>query len=111
MQKTVKTICPYCGVGCGLIAKVQDGRIVEIKGDKEHPSSHGALCNKGALLGEIVHTPNRLTTALSREHRAQEFQPLSLDAALDLVAGRFKEVIRKHGPDAVAFYVSGQLST
>ena len=111
MENTVKTVCPYCGVGCGLVAKVRDGRIVEVKGDKEHPSTHGALCNKGALLGEIVNTPNRLTTALLRDSRTADFEGVPLDAALGRLAAKFKELTRRHGPDTVAFYVSGQLTT
>jgi anaerobic selenocysteine-containing dehydrogenase len=101
MEQVVKTLCPYCGVGCGLVAKVRDGRIAEVRGDKDHPSSLGALCNKGATLGEIVATPNRLT----RAHVHGE--PTSLDEALQFLAGRFKAL----GRDAVGFYISGQLTT
>src|SRR5438477_235373 len=54
MDSVVKTVCPYCGVGCGLVAKVRDGRIVEVRGDKEHPSTRGGICNKGAQAGQIV---------------------------------------------------------
>ncbi|MBI2929790.1 MAG: nitrate reductase [Verrucomicrobia bacterium] len=111
MDRNVKTICPYCGVGCGLAVKLRDGRIVEVRGDKEHPSTHGAICPKGALLGEIVNTPNRLTTALWREGRNQAFAPTSLDDALGRIAHKFKDLIRQHGSDAVAFYISGQLTT
>ncbi len=110
-DRLVKTICPYCGVGCGLAVKVRDGRILEVKGDKEHPSTRGALCNKGALVGEIVHTPNRLTAAFLRADRSRQFEQTSLDAALGHVAAQFKEIIHKHGPDAIAIYLSGQLTT
>ncbi|MBI3851154.1 MAG: nitrate reductase [Verrucomicrobia bacterium] len=111
MDKTVKTICPYCGVGCGLAVKVRDGRIVEVKGDKDHPSSRGGICNKGAQVDQIINTPNRLTSALRRDGRSQAFAPVGLDTALEGVAAKFKQIIRQHGPDAVAFYVSGQLTT
>lgn len=104
-ERTVKTICPYCGVGCGLLVKVRDGRITDVKGDKEHPSSLGGICNKGALIDQIITTPNRLT-------RAQVHgQPVALDEALQFVAGKFRKIIHEHGRDAVAFYVSGQLTT
>ena len=111
MEKTVKTICPYCGVGCGLAVKVRAGRVVEVKGDKEHPSTRGGICPKGAQLDEIIRAPNRLTSALWRDDRAQPFAPTTLDAALGRVADKFKQIIHDHEPDAVAFYVSGQLTT
>lgn len=112
MNETLtKTICPYCGVGCGLVVKARDGRITEVRGDKEHPSTLGAICPKGAQIGEIIRTPNRLTTAYWRASREEVLQPASLDGALDHVAGRFREILRAHGPDATAFYVSGQLTT
>ena len=111
MDSVVKTICPYCGVGCGLVAKVRDGRIVEVKGDKEHPSSLGAICNKGAMLDQIVHTPNRLKRAQLRLRRSDSFERTTLDHALTHVADKFKDIIHQHGRDAVAFYVSGQLTT
>ncbi len=111
MDRLVKTICPYCGVGCGLLAKVRDGRIVDIRGDKEHPSTLGGICPKGAQLDEIVATPNRLKHAQLRATNPLPFTPVSLDRALSHVALRFREIIHRHGPDAVAFYVSGQLTT
>lgn len=111
MDRLVKTICPYCGVGCGLLAKVRDGRIVDIRGDKEHPSTLGGICPKGAQLDEIVATPNRLKHAQLRATNTLPFTPVSLDRALSHVALRFREIIHRHGPDAVAFYVSGQLTT
>jgi len=111
MEKMVKTICPYCGVGCGLAVKVRDGRIVEVKGDKDHPSTRGGVCNKGAQVDQIINTPNRLISALRRDDRSKTFAPVGLDAALESVAGKFKHIIRQHGPDAVAFYISGQLTT
>ena len=111
MENVVRTICPYCGVGCGLAVKVCDGRIVEVRGDKSHPSTHGALCVKGAHAGGIVNTPNRLATAQIRSDRGGPFRPVSLEAALAHAAGEFQDIIARHGPDAVAFYISGQLAT
>ena len=73
MENTVRTICPYCGVGCGLAVKVRDGKIVEVKGDKAHPSSLGGICPKGAQIAEIIDTPNRLTTAQIRTDCAGAF--------------------------------------
>jgi anaerobic selenocysteine-containing dehydrogenase len=111
MERIVKTVCPYCGVGCGLIAKVREGRIVDVRGDKEHPSTLGGICPKGAQLGEIISTSDRLRRAQLRAARTEPFTPVGFDPALSHVASRFREIIRRHGPDAVAFYVSGQLTT
>src|SRR5260221_404264 len=111
METTVRTLCPYCGVGCGLVVKVRDERIVEVKGDKAHPSSLGAICAKGAQIGEIIATPNRLDRAQIRSDRSDPFHPVSLEAALAHVAGEFQQIINQHGPDSVAFYISGQLTT
>jgi sulfite reductase (NADPH) flavoprotein alpha-component len=111
MENVVRTICPYCGVGCGLAVKVRHGRIVEVKGDKAHPSTLGGICVKGAQVGEIVATPNRLVTAHIRGDRAGPFQPTTLDQALEHAAGEFRDIIQTYGSDAVAFYISGQLTT
>jgi anaerobic selenocysteine-containing dehydrogenase len=110
-MENMKTICPYCGVGCGLAVKVRDGRIVEVRGDKEHPSTHGGICPKGAQIDQIIDTPNRLRMAWWREKRSEPFQPSSVDDALDRLATRYREILRRHGPDAIGFYVSGQLTT
>src|SRR5437899_1604466 len=111
MEKTVKTICPYCGVGCGLVVKTEAGRIKAVRGDKEHPSTLGGICAKGAQIGEIVHTPNRLISAYWRDKKAQARVPVPLETALERLASRFKKILDQHGPDAIAFYVSGQLTT
>jgi assimilatory nitrate reductase catalytic subunit len=101
----VKTTCPYCGVGCGVLATLQtDGR-VDIAGDPDHPANLGRLCSKGAALGETLSLDDRLLHPMIHGQRA------SWDAALDLVARRFSEAIAAHGPDSVAFYVSGQILT
>ena len=102
---TVKTTCPYCGVGCGVLASALPDGTVEIKGDPEHPANFGRLCSKGAALGETVGLDGRLLYPEIGGER------VGWNAALDHVAGRFREVIDQHGPDAVAFYVSGQLLT
>ena len=111
MDTTVRTICPYCGVGCGLAVKVRNGRILEVKGDKEHPSSLGGICPKGAQIDEIVATPNRLTKAQIRNGRSSQFTPVTVDAALTRIAAEFRDIVGKYGPDAVSFYISGQLTT
>ncbi len=103
--KTVRTTCPYCGVGCGVLATREESGAIGIAGDPHHPANFGRLCSKGSALGETVDLEGRLL-----EPRI-EGDPASWDTALDLVAHRFSETIKQHGPDSVAFYVSGQLLT
>ncbi|MGV6848461.1 MAG: nitrate reductase [Marinibacterium sp.] len=98
---TTKTTCPYCGVGCGLVVE-PDGKM---KGDKTHPANLGRLCSKGSALGETVSLDGRL---LAPRVNGQD---TDWDSALDLVADRFSQAVAEHGPDSVAFYVSGQLLT
>ncbi len=105
MTNTVKTTCPYCGVGCGVLASVAaDGR-VEIKGDPEHPANFGRLCSKGAALADTLDMDDRLLYPEIHNKRVSWLD------AISHVASRFSEIIQQHGPDAVAFYVSGQLLT
>ncbi len=101
----VRTTCPYCGVGCGVLARADGKGGVAIKGDPDHPANLGRLCVKGAALGETLATRGRLLSP--RIHGADA----SWDAALDLVVTRFAETIAAHGPESVALYVSGQLLT
>ncbi|MBV8793878.1 MAG: molybdopterin-dependent oxidoreductase [Hyphomicrobiales bacterium] len=99
-----RTTCPYCGVGCGVLARPRDGGLVaDIKGDPDHPANFGRLCSKGSALGETLSLDNRLLRPVVG--RAE----CDWETALDLVAQRFLETIAAHGPDSVAFYVSGQL--
>ena len=105
----VKTTCPYCGVGCGVEAtRLPDGAI-RIAGDIAHPANQGKLCVKGSALGDTLDLENRLLQPQVRVDGV--LQPSSWDAALDQVAGGLRTIIDKHGPDAVALYVSGQLLT
>ncbi|MGH2340946.1 molybdopterin-dependent oxidoreductase [Segnochrobactraceae bacterium EtOH-i3] len=100
-----RTTCPYCGVGCGVRAGVAgDGRVT-IRGDAEHPANFGRLCSKGSALGETLALDDRLLGPVVNGRQA------GWTTALDLVARRFAATIAAHGPDAVAFYVSGQLLT
>lgn len=102
---TVKTTCPYCGVGCGVLAEKDASGAISVRGDPMHPANFGRLCGKGSALAETIDLEGRLL-APSIGGRA-----VAWDEALDLVAERFGRVIREHGPEAVAFYVSGQLLT
>ena len=101
----VRTTCPYCGVGCGVVAVVAKNAIVEVRGDRTHPANFGRLCTKGAALERSLDAGARLLHPEVRGERA------SWDDALELAAERFAETIERHGPDSVAFYISGQLLT
>ncbi|RNM26780.1 nitrate reductase [Dickeya undicola] len=100
-----RTTCPYCGVGCGVIATPQpDGRVT-IEGDSQHPANQGRLCVKGSALGDTLDLQGRLLWPLVDGHR------VSWEQALDRVAQSLGDIIAQHGPQAVAFYGSGQLLT
>ncbi len=101
----VKTTCPYCGVGCGVIATVNEKGNVSIEGDKDHPANYGRLCSKGSALGETVDLNDRLLRPQVNQ------QAVSWEQALEEVAEKFTETIATYGKDSVAFYVSGQLLT
>ncbi|KUM95164.1 reductase [Streptomyces cellostaticus] len=111
----VRTVCSYCGVGCGMVLDVgrgPDGRrtVLKATGDKEHPANFGRLCTKGATTADMLAAPGRLTTALVRPDRGEEPQPAPVAAAIAETARRLRAIIDTHGPDAVALYVSGQMS-
>ncbi|HML29981.1 MAG TPA: molybdopterin-dependent oxidoreductase, partial [Hyphomicrobium sp.] len=105
ISQPTRTTCPYCGVGCGVLAEATADGNVAVRGDPDHPSNFGRLCSKGLALGETVDLDDRLLYPEIGTERT------SWDAALDLVASRFSNAIAEHGPDSVAFYVSGQLLT
>ncbi|MFA0080748.1 molybdopterin oxidoreductase family protein [Vibrio breoganii] len=105
----IKTTCAYCGVGCGIEARPKHSGELEIRGDKEHPSNYGKLCTKGIALGEtVIHDGRLLSPTLKTGHGDEA---LSWEDATTMVAERFTQTIQEHGPDSVAFYVSGQLLT
>ncbi len=101
----INTTCPYCGVGCGVLAQVTGERQLSVRGDPKHPSNFGRLCSKGSALGDTVTLENRLLYPEIDGVRA------GWDQALDAVAAALTEVIARHGPEAVALYGSGQLLT
>ena len=107
---TVATTCPYCGVGCGVLAHANADGSVHVEGDTQHQANHGRLCVKGSALGETVDLRGRLLHPMLRAPDGR-LQRTNWDDALDRIAEGFRRVIDQHGPDAVAFYVSGQLLT
>src|SRR3989442_2392033 len=106
-----KTMCPYCGVGCGLLVRVQDGAVARIKGDPEHPANFGDVCAKAVHLPPALRAPDRLLYPQVRSRRDDALQRVPWELALRLAAERMREIVAAHGPDAVAFYASGQLLT
>lgn len=105
MSRDLKTLCPFCGVGCGLLASSDGSRISKIKGDPRHPANFGSLCPKGATVDQTVNTPNRLTQCFIRS------EPVSPSRAIGHIAEKLSQIIRDHGPESVAFYLSGQMTT
>jgi len=101
----VRTTCPYCGVGCGLEMRPDGRGGATVAGDPAHPANAGRICSKGAALGETLSLADRLL------HPEIDGRRVSWDAALDAVADGLRGTVERHGPDAVAFYVSGQLLT
>ncbi|ALO12973.1 Assimilatory nitrate reductase large subunit [Streptomyces venezuelae] len=111
----VRTVCSYCGVGCGMLLDIglgADGRrtVLKATGDKDHPANRGRLCTKGATTADMLAAPGRLTTALVRDDRAAAPVPTDTDRAIAETARRLRAVVDEHGPDAFALYVSGQMS-
>ena len=104
-RPAVRSTCPYCGVGCGVLLRPDGAGGLAVEGDPDHPANLGRLCSKGLALGDTVGLEERLLEPRIGGRAA------TWDAALDEVAGRFAETIARHGPDSVAFYVSGQLLT
>ncbi|MFP3274978.1 MAG: nitrate reductase, partial [Paraburkholderia sp.] len=107
---SVKTVCPYCGVGCGMVLQVEDGQVVRIAGDREHPANFGRLCTKGSSAHVALRKSGRLESAFQRRDRHSDPIPLPVDQALADTGRRLRELLDTHGPDALAFYVSGQMS-
>ncbi|GAB7184494.1 predicted molibdopterin-dependent oxidoreductase YjgC [Kitasatospora sp. Ki12] len=111
----VRTVCSYCGVGCGVVLDLKqdaDGRrtVAKVSGDKDHPANGGRLCTKGATHADLLAAPGRLETALVRGARGEPAVPVDVDAAVAAVAGRLRAVLDEYGPDALSLYVSGQMS-
>jgi assimilatory nitrate reductase catalytic subunit len=107
---TVRTTCPYCGVGCGVLAQPDGAGGVAIAGDPAHPANLGRICSKGSALGETVALTGRLLHPMLRQADGTLVRA-DWSRALDVVADGFKRIAERDGPDAVAFYLSGQLLT
>jgi ferredoxin-nitrate reductase len=107
----IKTLCPYCGVGCGLeVSLSEDNSISKVRGDKSHPSNQGMVCVKGATIAEAL-DKDRLLYPMMRDSLNEEFRRVSWDKALDRIVNRIQSVRLTQGADAICMYGSGQLQT
>ncbi|MEN3298187.1 MAG: sulfite reductase flavoprotein alpha-component [Pseudonocardia sp.] len=115
MGDTVRTVCSYCGVGCGMVLDIEEDpagvpRIRRVRGDKDHPANFGRLCTKGASSAEMLVADGRLGTGLVRTARGERPEPTGVDAAIARTARRLRSILDEHGPDALSMYVSGQMT-
>ncbi len=104
-NNTTNTTCPYCGVGCGVVVSGDENEGWAVKGDEQHPSNFGRLCSKGSALAGTLGSEGRLLYPEINNNRA------SWDEALDKVSDEFTRIAKEHGPESIAFYLSGQLLT
>src|SRR5262245_23045049 len=106
-----RTLCPYCGVGCGLLVEVRDGAVTRVKGDPDHPANFGDICAKAVHLPPALRAADRLLHPPRRTRRDRDRERVPWPTALRYAAERLREIVATHGPDAVAVYASGQLTT
>jgi sulfite reductase (NADPH) flavoprotein alpha-component len=110
MVTQVKSVCPYCGVGCGIVMEVENKKVIKVYGDKQHPTNFGRLCTKGNTCIQALADSGRLEYAYVRPARGEESVRTSMDAAIQETARRLRAILDVHGPEAIALYVSGQMS-
>ena len=106
-----RTTCPYCGTGCGLLVRSEGGRLRAVRGDPLHPVNRGRTCRKPLELPAAVHARDRATVPLWRDDRERRFEKVDWEQAIARLAEQIATTIDRHGPDSVAFYISGQLTT
>ncbi|PQZ93367.1 MULTISPECIES: bifunctional nitrate reductase/sulfite reductase flavoprotein subunit alpha [Pseudomonas] len=109
-NQSVRSVCPYCGVGCGIVMQVQDNKVVKVIGDKDHPTNAGRLCTKGTTCGQAIADSGRMENAYLRQARDHDPVRIAMDTAISETAARLRHILDTHGPDALSFYVSGQMS-
>lgn len=109
-METIKTLCPYCGVGCGLEVVPDKKQSWKVRGDRNHPSSQGMVCIKGATVAESIRS-DRLLYPMMRDTLDQPFRRASWDEALDAIVNRIQTIRSTTGPDALCVYGSGQFVT
>lgn len=111
MTQIISSTCCYCGVGCGVLIETDGQKVLSVSGDPSHPANKGKLCSKGSTLHLTAGPAGRLQYPEWRSQRGQTGQTLPWDTALEQAAEQFADIIERHGPDSVAFYLSGQMLT
>ena len=106
-----RSLCPYCGVGCGLLVHVEKGAVSRVKGDPTHPANFGDVCAKAVHLPPALRADDRLCFPHVRGRRDAPLTRVPWELAMRVAAERIREIVTTYGPDAVAFYASGQLLT
>ena len=109
-SQSIRSVCPYCGVGCGIVMQVEHNKVVKVIGDKAHPTNFGRLCTKGTTCGQAIADSGRMESAYVRQARDHDPVRIAMDKAISETAGRLRQILDTHGPDALSFYVSGQMS-
>src|SRR4051812_44564694 len=98
------TFCRICEPLCGMIATVDDGRLISLRPDKDHPLSAGFACQKGIAFTEVVNDPDRVTTPMRRTRPKGAFEPVRWDEAMADIAERLADIHRRHGTGAIGWY-------
>ena len=109
-KKTVRSVCPYCGVGCGMVLETDGHKVIKVSGDKNHPSNFGRLCTKGQTSAQALTNSGRMESAFVRSERTHDPVKTPMAQAISHTAKRLREILDQYGPDALSFYVSGQMS-
>jgi sulfite reductase (NADPH) flavoprotein alpha-component len=108
--KSVRSVCPYCGVGCGMVLETDGDKVIKVTGDKNHPSNFGRLCTKGQTSAQALTNSGRMESAFVRNERERDPVMTPMAQAISTTAKRLRKILDNHGPDAISFYVSGQMS-
>lgn len=108
--KSVRSVCPYCGVGCGMVLETDGKKVTRVSGDKNHPSNFGRLCTKGQTSAQALVNSGRMESAFVRTERNRDPVKTPMAQAISTTAKRLREILDQHGPDSLSFYVSGQMS-
>ncbi len=108
--KSVRSVCPYCGVGCGMVLETDGQKVIKVSGDKNHPSNFGRLCTKGQTSAQALTNSGRMESAFVRSERSRDPVTTPMAQAISTTAKRLRDILDNHGPDAISFYVSGQMS-
>ena len=109
-REKIRSTCPYCGVGCGIILEIEKGKVAKVRGDTAHPTNRGRLCTKGSSCDKPLSSEARLKNAAIRTQRDKDAVPVPVEQAIKDTASRLRKILDEHGPDAISFYVSGQMS-